>query len=124
MVSPAVCTATPFSWRKSRAAGVTMVPGERVISRSPRQRAWSSLSVRMSRAMARLLSVQSLKFSRFLLVGGVQGGQDHLHLAVGPGNDVDADQLAHTGGGGGAGVGGGLHGAHVAADHDGHQTAA
>ncbi len=37
---------------------------------------------------------------------------------------MDAHQLAHALSSSGAGVGGGLDGAHVAADHDGHQTAA
>ena len=37
---------------------------------------------------------------------------------------MDGDQLAHLLSGGSAGVGGRLHSAHVAPDHDGHKAAA
>ena len=37
---------------------------------------------------------------------------------------MDGDQLPHFFGGGSAGIGSGLHSAHIAPDHDGHQAAA
>ena len=54
----------------------------------------------------------------------LQAGEDELHFLVGTGDHVDGNQLAHPLSGGGAGVGGRLDSAHIATDHDGHQTAA
>ena len=56
--------------------------------------------------------------------GGPLGGHDPGQVGVGPGDDVDAEQLAHPGGGLLAGVGGGLHRAHLAGDDDGGQAGA
>jgi hypothetical protein len=43
---------------------------------------------------------------------------------MGAGNDVYGNQLANAGSGSSAGIGSSLNGANVAADHNGHQTAA
>ena len=43
---------------------------------------------------------------------------------MGAGDHVDGDQLAYFLGGGSSGIGGGLHRAYIATDHDGDQTTA
>jgi len=51
-------------------------------------------------------------------------GKDELDFGMGAGDDVHADEFADLLGGGGTGIGGGLDGADVATDHDGHEAAA
>ena len=51
-------------------------------------------------------------------------GKDEFHFGMGTRDDMHADQFADLLSRGGTGVGGGLDRAHVAADHDGHKSAA
>src|SRR5436309_464404 len=58
---------------------------------------------------------RSLSASMRPLLLHATGGEDLFDLLVGPGNHMNADQLADAACGSGAGIGRGLDGAHIAA---------
>src|SRR5436305_691628 len=66
-------------------------------------------------ALSQLAAGAALELAAIIVLGLTADREHALDLLMWPGNDVDANQLAHPAGRSGAGVGGSLHGAYVPA---------